>query len=281
MRLRPDVPVLARPDGSLQVGLASQIIFDDLNDTARAWVQKLERSGIPATHEDIQTYADVIATIPSALYEDSTPERRRLAHTKVRMRGINQVTKATARILADAGVGALSVGSARTLHESPMARDIYKEVADVHPGIRRLGEHEPAHVEIVTGPGAIDEVVAYKLMSHDRVHVPVTWDEAGVSVGPLVEPGHGPCTRCVGLAHVDADSAWPFLIAQVAARPVTTHIPADIATLTAAFVARMVLDFLLKSRAAAGIWRISRERTSAIEFREVKIHPRCGCATPL
>ena len=51
-------------------------------------------------------------------------------------------------------------------------------------------------------------------LRRDVPHLSVVDDERGITIGPLVEPGRGPCLRCIELARRDADTAWPAIAAQ-------------------------------------------------------------------
>ena len=59
----------------------------------------------------------------------------------------------------------------------------------------------------------------------DVPHLAVVFDDDGARVGPLVEPGAGPCLRCLDLGRRDADPAWPAIAAQLAGRPAATGRP--------------------------------------------------------
>ena len=63
--------------------------------------------------------------------------------------------------------------------------------------------------------GRADPLVLTELMRHRVPHLAVLAEEAIGVVGPLVEPGHTPCLRCLDLSKAARDPAWPRILAQV------------------------------------------------------------------
>lgn len=113
----------------------------------------------------------------------------------------------------------------------------------------------------------------------DVPHLAVVDDERGWRIGPLVEPGRGPCLRCTELARRDRDAAWPVIAAQLAGHPAPRR-PRGIRDLfDAAVAAARVVDDRLRegdaSLAAASI--TTGGQASPTEFR---VHPECGCRAP-
>ncbi|MDQ1548907.1 MAG: hypothetical protein QOD27_565, partial [Microbacteriaceae bacterium] len=52
-------------------------------------------------------------------------------------------------------------------------------------------------------------------LSRDIPHLAIVFGDASVRVGPIVEPGSGPCLHCLELARTDADPAWPAIASQL------------------------------------------------------------------
>ena len=52
-------------------------------------------------------------------------------------------------------------------------------------------------------------------LNRDIPHLPIVLGDRGVTVGPFVEPGSGPCLHCVHLSRTDDDPAWPVLATQL------------------------------------------------------------------
>ena len=97
-------------------------------------------------------------------------------------------------------------------------------------------------------------------LRRDIPHLPVVFSDGEIRVGPLVEPGHGPCLYCLELARVDEDPAWPAIACQLVGRDApteTARASIDVATHVAGLV-----------QAAAG-WaragRLVQDRRAAVE----------------
>jgi len=110
-------------------------------------------------------------------------------------------------------------------------------------------------------------------LRRDIPHLPVVLADGGVTVGPLVEPGSGPCLYCVQLTRTDDDPAWPAIATQLWNRPAPAMTRLEVAE-AAAFVARRVLDRLASGPGGAMSWRLGRDLSSRTWAR----HPECHCA---
>jgi len=152
----------------------------------------------------------------------------------------------------------------------------------LHALLSNLGIEEPA-------PGAEPELAVlvgqYVLyperhghwLRRDIPHLPVVFSDSTARVGPLVEPGFGPCLTCLELAHVDDDPAWPAMACQLAPRQAPSETP-RLSFEVAARVAGLVQDRLDIGRSAvfAGSVRIDAA-TGAITRFAHRPHERCGC----
>ncbi len=78
---------------------------------------------------------------------------------------------------------------------------------------------DDAALAIVAATWAIPPSRHLPWLRRDVPHLAVVFDDTGARVGPLVEPGDGPCLRCLDLGRRDADPAWPVIAAQLAGRP--------------------------------------------------------------
>ncbi len=116
-------------------------------------------------------------------------------------------------------------------------------------------------------------------LRRDVPHLAVVDDERGITVGPFVEPGLGPCLRCVELDRRDADGAWPAIAAQLAGRP-APHPGRRSAFDAAAAAASAVDDHLRLGRSAlagASLTLAAGAPPSVVTHRP---HPECGCRAP-
>jgi bacteriocin biosynthesis cyclodehydratase domain-containing protein len=100
-----------------------------------------------------------------------------------------------------------------------------------------------ADFAVIIGSFAIEPGRHSKWLRRDVPHLPVVFSDGGVTVGPLVRPGRGPCVRCVDLHRTDRDPAWPAMATQLYARdrPLESAIVRDA---VAAAVAATVLAHL-------------------------------------
>ncbi len=114
-------------------------------------------------------------------------------------------------------------------------------------------------------------------LRRDIPHLPIVFGDSVVRIGPVVEPGTGPCLYCLELHRTDADPAWPAIATQLLGRTAMTESPL-VASEVAAIAARIVL-----ARIAAGRYgrATSIELQVATGDRASKTwtrHPDCGCA---
>lgn len=118
-------------------------------------------------------------------------------------------------------------------------------------------------------------------LRRDIPHLAVVFGDTEVRIGPMIEPGNGPCLHCLERRRTDADPAWPAIASQLWGRPspaetaLTSGEAAAIATRLA--LARLGdLSALAEPLPAAtslhldaGSGRISR--------RSWLPHPECAC----
>lgn len=79
-------------------------------------------------------------------------------------------------------------------------------------------------------------------MSADRTHLPVVFDAAGVTVGPVIVPGETACAGCLAIEARERDPAWPMLAAQLVGRRLDPPTPALVCE-AAALIVRMLDAF--------------------------------------
>jgi len=139
---------------------------------------------------------------------------------------------------------------------------------------------DAAALAVIAAPWVIQPARYLPFLRRDVPHLAVVFDDTGARIGPLVEPGRGPCLRCLDLTRRDADAAWPAIAAQLAGRPAASRTPR--AELDASAVATAVVD----DRLAHGLTGLAAasltlERPGALpRRRRHEPHPDCGCRTP-
>ncbi len=118
------------------------------------------------------------------------------------------------------------------------------------------------------------------LLRRDLPHLAIVFDDSGARVGPLVEPGTGPCLRCLDLARRDVDGAWPVIAAQLAGRPAATC-TARAALDASALAAGVIDDRLARGERRLADASLTLERPGALPRRQRHPpHPECGCRAP-
>jgi bacteriocin biosynthesis cyclodehydratase domain-containing protein len=114
-------------------------------------------------------------------------------------------------------------------------------------------------------------------LRRDVPHLPVLFSDTEARLGPLVEPGAGPCLTCLELERVDGDPAWPAIASQLVHRSAPTEtVRLSIEVATA--VAGMVHDrlFAASNQFAAASLAID-VGTLSVRRRAHRPHERCGC----
>lgn len=148
------------------------------------------------------------------------------------------------------------------------------EVADA----RDAGER--ATLAVISAPWVVPPASYLPFLRRDVPHLVIVFDDTGARVGPLVEPGVGPCLRCLDLTRRDADAAWPVIAAQLAGRPAASCTPR--AALDASALAVAVIDDrLAHGRTGLAAASLTLERPGALpRRRRHEPHPDCGCRSP-
>ncbi len=115
----------------------------------------------------------------------------------------------------------------------------------------------------------------------DVPHLAVVDDEAGWRVGPLVDPGRGPCLRCLELARRDRDPAWPAVAAQLAGRQAPPAARGIRAVVDAAAAAAAAVDDRLRFGETPLASRSLRlGAVGGSQSASHHPHPECGCRAP-
>jgi len=114
-------------------------------------------------------------------------------------------------------------------------------------------------------------------LRRDIPHLPVVIGDGGVTVGPLVEPGSGPCLYCVQLTRTDDDPAWPAIATQLWNRPAPAMTRLAVAE-AAAFTARRALEWSAGAPGDGISWRVAAD--GGVSSRAWTRHASCRCAAP-
>jgi bacteriocin biosynthesis cyclodehydratase domain-containing protein len=113
-------------------------------------------------------------------------------------------------------------------------------------------------------------------LRQDVPHLAITFSDAEVHIGPIIEPGAGPCLYCLELHHTDADPAWPAIASQLLGRLTRSETPL-VAAEVAALAARMVMSRVRNGPATEPVsWHLDIA-TGRVLTRLERPHPACRC----
>lgn len=142
-----------------------------------------------------------------------------------------------------------------------------------------LGSVEDAALVVLVADWVVSPADHLRWLNRDVPHLPVVVGDRGVTVGPAVEPGLGPCLYCVHLARVDDDPAWTAVATQLLGRAGREPGALEVAEVSA-FVVRRVLERL--AGAGEGVNGMSRrlDAGGGVSVRAWGRHPDCRCAAP-
>jgi len=114
-------------------------------------------------------------------------------------------------------------------------------------------------------------------LRRDVPHLPVVLSDTSSTVGPMVEPGTGPCLYCLQRYRTDADPAWPALSAQLWGKRSgieSTLVASEIAAVASrAAIARLDAGHAASAHFSTEISVGSGQSTT----RPWLPHPECGC----
>ncbi len=142
-------------------------------------------------------------------------------------------------------------------------------------------------LSVVVGHFVLDPEFFGLWLRRDIPHLPIVFGDASVRIGPLIEPGNGPCLYCLERHRTDADPAWPAIASQLWGRRSAAETPflaSEAATMAARIVERRLAGTALPGggvgRAATGPVKSYTidAATGATRRRSHVRHPECSCA---
>jgi len=203
--LNPVMPVLVRPDGTVQVGWDPRRAMlveppDGLSAAALADLLRAMQSGV-TTQElcalavnrgitDVTAMTDLVSSLVDEGLATTNPPRTRSASIRIHGRGP----------LSDLLASALRCSGARV-------RQSKLNHAGVTPGTTDL---------VVLSDFLVADPHLLRELHQARIpHLPVCVRDGTGLVGPLVIPGVTSCLGCADLYRSDRDAAWPAVAAQL------------------------------------------------------------------
>jgi bacteriocin biosynthesis cyclodehydratase domain-containing protein len=257
LRIDPRYPLVWRSPTSLQLGVASPVVVlhevsaaDEL--MLSALLAGVSRPGLEMIARGGGVDNAAAAALLDAVAPALEPARRPRSHT-VTLVGSGLTASRIAATLDDEGVRV--------------------NVADDAEAAVSAG----GDLAIAVGHYVLAPELHGLWLRRDVPHLPVVLSDTSTSVGPMVEPGVGPCLYCLQRYRTDADPAWPALSAQLWGRRSVIE-TALVAGEIAAVASRVALARLDAGHAASA--HLSTEinvRTGDSTTRQWLPHPECGC----
>lgn len=279
--------MLVRDQSTTQVGLAKPLVLRDLTEEQMAWLASLEGVGTSPSSREVDAHRPLWDALDrhDLLDTDSTvrPDR-------VRIHGAGALALMITRGLTRAGVHSLVMVDSAPSHVeppgtySPAATGMSCAAAaawtlrDQAPQLRWGDATGDVDLEIIVTVGSAPVAVTLPSMVEERPHLVVATDEAGATVGPLVQPGETACTRCVDMHHTDRDPGWPYLSLQCGPPRRPWVAPASMG-LVAGLAVREVLAHMNGVAVPSRQWRVTDggDLEQGLQSDPLRPHPQCGC----
>ena len=252
LRLDPRLPLVWRGPTSIQLGIDPVVVvLDDVTEADERMLAALavgvSSSGLamvaratPAERDTLlAALAPALSSVPAAL------------PSTVAVHGSDALVTAIASALANSGVEVVT-----------------------GPDAAALAQHSPA-LAILAAHYVFPPELHSLWLRRDVPHLPVLVGDGAVVVGPVIEPGAGPCLLCLELHRRDTDEAWPAIATQLLGRRSAAETPVLVME-GAAAACRLALERLTDGPGAAISLRIDAA-TGRREVRAWQPHPECGC----
>jgi hypothetical protein len=261
LRLDPAHPALWRDETTLQLGARAIATLRDPSPWQLRVLHAMEHGVDSRTLERLTVALDVpAAELSDLLSRVESALARPVEPRSVQLRAADGVDATTCSDIAEA----LGTAGIAATWASP------NDGADGDAVVLLAHHQTPPHV-------------AAQLMADDVPHLAVIFDAAGVTVGPLVDPGRTACLACLAEHERDRDDAWPALAAQLVSRA-PVPVPRARAMEAGTLAARLLRDAPpATSGAGRGPGAVSASRSvrstgdARRAWRSHRPHPTCLC----
>ncbi|MBG6054711.1 bacteriocin biosynthesis cyclodehydratase domain-containing protein [Salinibacterium sp. CAN_S4] len=258
LRLDPRLPLVWRSPFGMQVGIDPVVVrIDDVTDAQQRMLAALA----------VGTSSPGLAVMAGGRTPDAAAARDDLL--KLLAPALERPPGADPGTVAISGSATLVGAIAALLAGHGVTVLIADDAAD-------LAERRP-DLAVVVGHFVLAPKLHALWLRRDVPHLGVVVGDTATVVGPMIEPGTGPCLLCLELHHRDADRAWPAIASQLLGR-VSGVETAILVAETAAAAARLVID-RLRGATAGGTAESLRIDAATGERRRIEwqVHPECGC----
>jgi bacteriocin biosynthesis cyclodehydratase domain-containing protein len=163
------------------------------------------------------------------------------------------------------------------------ARQLAALLQELGCDVDTVQDSAPVDLAVIIAHYVVDPQRYGHWLRRDIPHLAVVFTDRGSEIGPIVEPGVGPCLYCIELNRTDLDPQWPAMATQLAIRQAPTEEPLAIAELLGC-LARLILTRLNSAgferstsvgRDATSVYR--ETETGKTTARRHSLHPKCGC----
>jgi bacteriocin biosynthesis cyclodehydratase domain-containing protein len=257
LRLDPRFPLVWRTPTSLQLGVASPVVvLDDVTPADERIIAALSagvsRPGLTMIGRSAGAGEPAVDTLLGLLAP-----------------ALVATTPASAGSVTITGSGPTVDRIAEALRASRVAVRL--------AGDAESAASEPCDLAIAVGHFVLAPELHGLWLRRDIPHLPVVYSDTTVDVGPVVEPGRGPCLYCLQRYRTDADPSWPAISAQLWGRRSAAETPLG-ASETAALASRLAIARLVQGPDASTAVSTQVDVASG-ERRTLSWspHPRCGC----
>jgi bacteriocin biosynthesis cyclodehydratase domain-containing protein len=255
LRLDPRYPVLWRDTTCLQIGAETPVTT--LTNVSRPFEQLIGALIAGISRDELDRLA-----VRLGLAADEIPGFL----DRIRPALITDVQRAGRRgsgwVVEGTGPTARLVGS--LLHAAGM------------PPAGPVDSERPALVLLVAHH-VIEPRRYVRWLSRDVPHLAVVYTDTGARVGPLVDPGVGPCLHCLARHAAESDPAWPALASQLLGQGAVSEREPLVSTV-AGLAARVAEAYLTDGTSELAFASISFGANSLTGSRaEHRLHPDCGC----
>lgn len=261
LRLDPRYPLVWRDPVSLQIGAETPVVtlqnvspsVERLIGALMAGISRVEleslatRLGVAA--DEIPGFLDSIG--PALATEPSRPR-----HTSWIIDGQGLTAQRVAALLTAAGLANVDA-------DTDLDADAHSEAK--------------TDLAIIVASHVIDPRRYIRWLSRDIPHLAVVYTDTGARVGPLVEPGTGPCLHCLAIDAADRDPSWPAIASQLLGQAASSE-REPLVSIVAGLAARVA-----QSRLVDGVNDLASATLSfdahSLTGRRVwhRQHPECGC----
>jgi bacteriocin biosynthesis cyclodehydratase domain-containing protein len=264
LRLDPRLPLVWRSPHALQIGYDRPVArLEGLSSRDEYLLAALQRGTSRSGLDVIAETAGGTTRDVDALLQTVAPA----LETRGRLASLE------GHVIVDTGGGA-GAESIRSLF-SRLGATVLAAVPD-------SGQAPPVELAVIVQSFVISPAAAGHWLRRDVPHLAVVYGDTEVQIGPLVDPGNGPCLHCADRSRLDRDPAWTAIAGQLLDRVAATEGVLTIAD-SLPHIARRAIDRLdhacpaaRRAELAHTILVLDRD-SGALSERRLDPHPDCGC----